>query len=155
MDFVSPDSGAPFPGNETFSGQVGASGRTAFLAQDSLAVGRWAEDLAADLLAEEGYSVCGRNVRVGPCELDLIGFIDGCLTVVEVRCRQKSRLQSPEETVGPRKWNALVRGIRGYASQTGWNGPMRIDLFAVTVCGRRWSARWYKDVEMGVADCGR
>src|SRR3954452_10679534 len=69
-----------------------------------------AEELVATRLAAAGWTVLGRNVRVGRGELDLVAVDPGPpreLVVVEVRWRSGRDFGLGEETVGWRKRRTL------------------------------------------------
>jgi putative endonuclease len=51
------------------------------------AVGRGAERLVADYLIAQGFQVLGRNLRLGPLELDVVARLGPLVVVVEVRTR--------------------------------------------------------------------
>jgi putative endonuclease len=100
-----------------------------------------AEGLVADHLLAAGWTILGRNVRVGRAELDLIGIDPGpprTLVVVEVRWRARRDFGLPEETVDHRKV-ARLRNAAFTLREVGQlpDGaplarlPLRIDLVAV------------------------
>jgi putative endonuclease len=91
------------------------------------------EDIARKALEEAGYRILERNVRLRSGELDMVALEGGELVVVEVRTRSVGRMAPPETTVGPRKLRKLVRTGRWYVERSGWEGPWRIDVVAVTV----------------------
>jgi len=71
-----------------------------------------AEGLVATRLAGLGWSIVGRNVRVGRAEIDLVALDPGppaTLVIVEVRFRSRRDFGLAEETLGPRK-RAVLRG---------------------------------------------
>lgn len=97
--------------------------------------GRYGEQIAVGHLLALGWSIRGRNVRVGGGELDIVAFDGREIVVVEVRLRSVGRLLPARESVGPRKLKILVRAGRSYVARLGWQGPWRIDLLAVTLDG--------------------
>lgn len=96
-------------------------------------LGRRAEGLVCRRLEARGYTIVGRNVRVGRREIDLIARRGRTLAFVEVRSRRHGGFVSPLETIGPakianvraaaREW-VRARGLRGFA--------LRFDAAAVT-----------------------
>jgi putative endonuclease len=99
------------------------------------------ERLAASRLAAQGWTILGRNVRVGRGELDLVGIDPGppaALVVVEVRRRGRRDFGLPEETLHHRK-RAALRRAAGALVERGVLAdgtrlprlPLRIDLVAI------------------------
>lgn len=73
---------------------------------DAQRSGDAAEAAVADRLVAAGWSILGRNVRVGRYELDLVAVDPGpprMLVAVEVRMRSNCGFGLPEETVDARK----------------------------------------------------
>ena len=64
---------------------------------------RRGEELVASLLEERGFQICGRNVRVGRLELDVIARRGSLVVVCEVRSRSSARPVFPAETIGGKK----------------------------------------------------
>ena len=94
-----------------------------------------AEELIARRLAAAGWTIVGRNVRVGRAELDIIGMDPGppaTLVIVEVRYRARRDFGLAEETVTHRK-RQVLRGA--LASLRGLDRlprlPARLDLVVV------------------------
>jgi putative endonuclease len=104
------------------------------------AIGDDAENAVAAMLRAAGWTVLGRNVRVGRGELDLVAMDPGPppqLVIVEVRWRRSRRFGLAEETVDHRK-RAHLRAAIGRLIDDGLPGgrslpdlPLRIDIVAV------------------------
>lgn len=104
------------------------------------ASGDEAESDVAARLAGQGWTVVGRNVRVGRGELDIIGIDPGPpaeLVVVEVRSRRSRAFGLAEETLDHRK-RAHLRAAIGRLLEAGLPGgvalptlPIRVDLVVV------------------------
>ncbi|WP_146252006.1 YraN family protein [Xylanimonas oleitrophica] len=75
-------------------------------------VGRRGEQIAAERLVEEGYTVLARNWRGTGGELDLVAVHGGTLVAVEVKTRSGDRFGHPAEAVTPRKL-ARIRRLTG------------------------------------------
>lgn len=103
-------------------------------------LGHDAESAAAAMLIEEGWTILGRNVRVGRGELDLVGVDPGPpaqLVIVEVRWRATRGFGLAEETIDHRK-RAHLRTATGRLLEDGLPGgtvlpslPLRVDLVVV------------------------
>lgn len=108
---------------------------------DSRAVGRWGERLAARHLRRKGYRVLGRNILAGGGEADLVCQAPDRATfvIVEVKVRVR-RAQAPElsNTVAPEaaitahKRGNLVGVAEALARANRWDRRhVRIDVVAV------------------------
>ena len=100
---------------------------------EHLILGKRGEDIAASRLKELGWTILDRNVSFRGGELDIVALDGDELVVAEVRTRSAGWMQRGEESVGPRTLGRLVKAGRKYVDRTGWQGPWRIDIFAVTV----------------------
>ncbi len=109
-------------------------------------LGDTAEAAVADHLERGGWSIRGRNVRVGRAEIDIIAIDPGpppSLVVVEVRWRARRDFGLPEETVDGRKI-ARLRAAAFTLLQVGLlpdgttvpRHPLRLDLVVVEPGGR-------------------
>lgn len=95
-------------------------------------LGAAGERLAAEFLVGQGCSLLARNWRSGSLgEIDLVAQDGACLVVVEVRTRRGQRFGTAEESVTPRKQARLVSLAEAYVTETGWAGPVRIDVVAI------------------------
>ena len=109
-------------------------------------LGDAAEERVAEHLQASGWTVLGRNVRMGRYELDLVGLDPGppgALVVVEVRWRAGRAFGLPEETVNHRKRTRVRAGAYGLLDRgTLPDGaplprlPLRFDLVVVEPDGR-------------------
>jgi putative endonuclease len=95
-------------------------------------LGASGERLAAHFLTKSGYRILARNWRYGSIgELDLVAQDGDCLVIVEVRTRRGQSYGTPEESVIQAKQARLATLAAAYAAETGWNGPLRIDVVAI------------------------
>ncbi|AER66262.1 Uncharacterized protein family UPF0102 [Thermovirga lienii DSM 17291] len=118
-----------------------------------LKLGSKGEDFACRKLEELGYEIVSRNVRFKLGEIDVVAMESGELVFVEVRTRSVGIMSPPEATVGPRKLKKLVRCGQAYVEKSGWSGPWRIDIAAVTVDkGNSMKFELFKDVTVGLVE---
>jgi putative endonuclease len=105
--------------------------------------------LVAAWLEERGFEICGRNVRVGRLELDVIARRGSLLVVCEVRSRRSARPVFPAETIGPQKLARVRRATAMWLRQQKL-GPVRarIDAAAVVFDGPGGTPRieYYENV---------
>lgn len=76
------------------------------MATQARRTGDAAESLVVGRLEAAGWTILGRNVRVGRAELDIVGLDPGPparLVIVEVRARSRRDFGLAEETVDHRK----------------------------------------------------
>jgi putative endonuclease len=95
--------------------------------------GRLGEEIAAGYLQLAGYRILGRNVRCGPLEVDLIVARGDVVALVEVRWRASPMHGPPEESVGARKRERLVRAALGLHARGELppDARLRFDVVAV------------------------
>jgi putative endonuclease len=81
-----------------------------------LRAGAWGEDLAERFIIRKGYTIIGRNVRVGKKdEIDCIARApDGVLVFVEVKTRVNELFGRPFSAVDKRKRKTLSRAALRY-----------------------------------------
>ena len=109
-------------------------------------LGDAAEERVATHLQAAGWTVLGRNVRMGRHELDLVALDPGppgALVVVEVRWRAGREFGLPEETVDHRKRTRVRAGGYGLLERGNLPDgsplprlPLRFDLVVLEPDGR-------------------
>lgn len=103
-----------------------------------LRTGAVGEQIAAERLIADGYSVIARNARTRAGEIDVIALRSGTLAIVEVKTmRAGARIgpASPALAVGPRKQLQIRRLARawlaeGHAIQA---DQIRFDVIGITL----------------------
>lgn len=97
------------------------------------------EQIAAWFLARRGCIAVGRNLRVGPDEVDLVVLDGGRQVAVEVKYATGDR--DPLDAVDAGKLDRLRRAVRTI------DRPItRIDLVGVSVRRRSLAIRWLRAV---------
>ena len=121
-------------------------------------LGRFAEDIAADYLISLNWLIIGRNLRNEYGELD-IAALDKIsrpeeLVIIEVRCRTIGMIQSPLDSIGPKKLRTLVNSAREFVNSSGWPGFWRIDVIGVTLRDKdsrdNWQLEHIRDITEGM-----
>jgi putative endonuclease len=77
-------------------------------------LGKYGEDLAASYLLKHGYRIVQRNFRAQHGEIDLICQRGNTLVFVEVKTRQSHAYGLPEEAVGSRKLQEIIKTAQYY-----------------------------------------
>lgn len=104
-----------------------------------------AEDLVASRLRDAGWTILGRQLRVGRSEMDIVAIDPGgpTLVIVEVRWRSRRDFGLAEETIDRRKAARLrAAAVALVARGTLPDGgriprlPLRIDLVVAEPGGR-------------------
>jgi putative endonuclease len=98
-------------------------------------LGRAAEAAAARHLVRAGWSIIGRNVRIGRGELDLIARRDAILAFVEVKARRTAAYGTPEDAVDARKRRQVARLAELWLAVRPWAlrgvSDVRFDVVAI------------------------
>ena len=71
-------------------------------------LGKWGEQLAADLLVTKGYAIAERNWRAGNMEIDIVAMKGARIVFVEVKTRSDGGFD-PADAVDRRRVMRMVR----------------------------------------------
>lgn len=95
---------------------------------------RWtyAEDIAVDRLVWKWLRVGDRNRTMRGGELDIVGYMDDLLVVVEVRCTNYA--DDLHSYTSPQKMRHLLRSVAHRVHTHQWTGAVRLDIVYV-----KWS----------------
>ena len=96
-------------------------------------LGRSGEDLAAEHLRGLGYEVLDRNFQCRRGEIDLVCRRRGEVSLVEVKTRAGTGHGTPLEAVDERKRRAMEATVAEYRAFSGWRGPVRFKLVAISI----------------------
>ena len=121
-------------------------------------LGKFAEDIAAEYLISLGWKVLARNFKNKHGELDIIATDISSkpeeLVIVEVRCRSVGKVQSPFDSIGPRKLRTLVQSSMEFINEIEWEGFWRIDMVGITMKSRDdpndWELEHLRDITAGM-----
>lgn len=94
-----------------------------------------AEDIAANRLTIDGYSIIARNYRTKYGEIDIIAQKDGILSFTEVKARGESYLAPPEQAVDASKQKKLAKSALVYLSENSGDLQPRFDVFSMVISG--------------------
>ncbi len=102
------------------------------MSEQRLALGQWGEDQAVEFLRQQGLTILARNYRTPVGEIDIIARNRQELLFVEVKTRRGAGFGLPQEAVGPRKQQQIIRTAQWYLQRekTGKLQP-RFDVVAI------------------------
>ena len=96
------------------------------------ALGRAAEQLAAEYLQAQGMEILARNYRIRTAEIDLIAWDGAYVVFVEVKARSNAAYGLPREAVDLRKQRRIALAAASYLYETGrMDVPARFDVVEV------------------------
>ncbi len=103
---------------------------------DKQVLGKLGEDLAADYLEKNGYSIISRNHRVAKNELDIVAEDKEYIVFVEVKTRsclypESGQYGIPSRAVDGSKRKNTVKAARDYLSSYYGGKQPRIDVIEV------------------------
>lgn len=121
-------------------------------------LGKFAEDIAAEYVLSLGWKILARNVKNQHGELDIIAADLKSkpqeLVIIEVRCRTIGKIQSPFDSIGPKKLNALIKSSREFVDEIEWESFWRIDIIGITMNGKEikndWQLEHIRDITAGM-----
>lgn len=95
-------------------------------------VGNLGESLAANFLSEKGYHILKRNFRAGHGEIDIIARDEDTIVFVEVKTRTNDLFGTPQESVGIRKLQEIMKTSQFFMLQyPGYTE--RIDVISIAL----------------------
>ena len=90
------------------------------------------EKRAEKFLIKKGYTIAGRNQRVGHVEIDLLALKEDCLCLVEVKTRKSVDFGFPEEFVDRKKQERLIRAAKLLSARRAYRDMrIRFDIISV------------------------
>ena len=117
-------------------------------------LGKFAEDVAAEYVISLGWKILARNLKNKNGELDIIAIDSQELVIIEVRCRTIGKIQSPFDSIGPRKLNTLIKSSREFIDEIEWEGFWRIDIIGIIMKEKNdlqnWELKHIKDITAGM-----
>jgi putative endonuclease len=114
---------------------------------DRAVLGRSAEDIAADFLADQGLVVLLRNYRRRSGELDLVAREGDVLVVVEVRTRATDEFGGAAASIDGWKQHKIVRATTQLLQQRRDLAQLRVRFDVIVVRGvesGQSSVEWLK-----------
>ena len=94
-------------------------------------LGDFGEEIAADYLRSQGYTLRHQNWTSGKKELDIVAEKDNVLVVVEVKTRSTDHFEHPRETVTNAKIRRIVHTAEAYIFKYNLMMETRFDIVTV------------------------
>jgi putative endonuclease len=95
-------------------------------------LGKIGEDLAAQYLIQQGYTIVQRNFYFQKAEIDIIAQKEaGVIVMVEVKTRNSAFFGDPQSFVTPGKIKLLVKAADEYIRESALDVEVRFDIIAV------------------------
>ncbi|HIY65343.1 MAG TPA: YraN family protein [Candidatus Agrococcus pullicola] len=98
-------------------------------------LGRHGEELAANHLRSQGFTVIEQNWRCSAGELDIIARSGRRFVFVEVKTRRSTRFGHPLEAITREKALRLRALARAWMRERDASGPIRIDAVGILLNG--------------------
>jgi putative endonuclease len=101
---------------------------------DKQVKGRLGENEAVRFLEKKGYRIIERNFRTRHGEVDVIAEENGTIVFVEVKARTSAAFGAPEESVGRRKQERIIRASKEYLfTEDLTDHPARFDVVGIEI----------------------
>lgn len=97
------------------------------------ALGRFAEEYAAQRLQKDGYRVTARNFTCRSGELDIVAERDGIIVFAEVKARSSRGLCAPREAVTPAKMKKITSAALAFLQRYPSDLQPRFDVIELIV----------------------
>lgn len=108
-------------------------------------LGKLGEELAADYLLKNGYTILQRNWSFQKAEIDIIAQKGNVLAIVEVKTRSTLEFGLPQEFVKPAKIKLLVKAVNEYMLQNDIDAEVRFDIASVYKEGKGYEVEHLED----------
>ena len=103
------------------------------MAATHIETGEKGEDIAAEYLQENGYTILERNWHDRHQEIDIIAVKGNELAIVEVKCRAGNPLAEPYVAVTRSKQLLLIKAANAYVMQKDMDMEVRFDVISITL----------------------
>lgn len=94
-------------------------------------LGKWGEELAAELLRRKGYLILERDWRSGHRDIDIIATDGDIIVFVEVKTRRNNVFGEPEDAVDYMKLRNLRAAVNHYVKYKHINHEIRFDIISI------------------------
>ena len=94
-------------------------------------LGKKGEELAVELLQNNGYKILERNWRFKKAEVDIIAGKNNVLAIIEVKTRSTNYFGNPQDFVSSKKIKLLVEAVNEYIISKDLDVEARFDIVAI------------------------
>lgn len=94
-------------------------------------LGKCGEEYAAEYLMSRGYIIRDVNWVSGKHELDIVGFHDDMMVVVEVKTRSNADWAYPEEAITDKKIRNMLHATDAYIRMNDLDVDVRFDVISI------------------------
>jgi len=101
-------------------------------------LGKLGEELAAEYLQKNGYTILETNWVFQKAEIDILAQKNNTLAVVEVKTRSSSEFGLPQDFVKPKKIQLLVKAVHAYVTENDLDLDVRFDIIAISKKGQEF-----------------
>lgn len=99
-------------------------------------LGKLGEEMAAEYLQKEGYTIMETNWTFEKAEIDIIAQKENTLAVVEVKTRSSLEFGLPQDFVKPKKIQLLVKAVNAFVIEKDLDIEVRFDIIAINKEGK-------------------
>lgn len=99
-------------------------------------LGKWGEEVAAEFLASNGYTILERDWKDGHRDIDIIArTADETIVFVEVKTRTFDAIAKPEDAITKQKIKNIGKAANAYVKAYQLWNELRFDV--ITIIGNR------------------
>ena len=99
-------------------------------------LGKWGEEVAAEFLASNGYTILERDWKDGHRDIDIIArTADETIVFVEVKTRTFDAIAKPEDAITTQKIKSIGKAANAYVKAYQLWNELRFDV--ITIIGNR------------------
>jgi len=108
-------------------------------------LGRLGEELAADFLQKNNYTIRDTNWVFQKAEIDIIAQKGDILAIIEVKTRSSTDFGLPQDFVKPKKIQLLVKAVNEYLLQNDLDTEVRFDIISIYKNGKEFEIEHLED----------
>ncbi|EFB93409.1 MAG: YraN family protein [Prevotella bivia] len=94
-------------------------------------LGKWGENVAADYLQRQGYTILYRDWKCGHRDIDIVAVMGETLIIVEVKTRRNEVFTDADTAVDAQKIKSLSIAANAFIKRYGGAYDVRFDIITV------------------------